>query len=433
MSQTALRTNSSASSVAADDEAELTEIQGLLDQHTRYLRFSSRLERGFRHHVQHRAIDLLNHGWWVLILFYVGLGLATWLQVRVYSDPALLPANERIWLWIYLAEGMAVALLLLLPRLPALDDLYSVYTGTIAFIALSAIIIATSAFPDPYLNQHASYVVIFIFTIIYGIGGLRVLPAVVICASAITFSWLVINAFELWFSFGHFSQYVLLANVVGVLLCYLLEHRDRVMFLQSRLLHLEKGKLDAFSRELTRLSREDVLTGLANRRHFNETFQQEWDRARREQRSVSLIFIDVDHFKPFNDTHGHLEGDRALAEVGRALKGVLRRPGDLAARFGGEEFVLLLPNTPLDGAVEVAQQVQEALDALHIPHRASTVSDHVTASLGVAAVLPDNGLRSAQLIARADEAVYAAKAAGRNCIMQVDEQGRLGDEPLRRA
>ncbi|MFN3586144.1 MAG: diguanylate cyclase domain-containing protein [Moraxellaceae bacterium] len=433
MSHSTLQNDPSGRRAAAETDAELTEIQGLLDQHTRYLRFSPGLERGFRLHVQGRALDLLSHGWWVLIFFYIGLGVATWLQVRAYSDPALLAANVEIWLWVYLAEGLVVLLLLFLPRLPALNEMYPLYTGVAAFIALASIIIATSAFPDPYLNQHSSYVVIFIITIIYGIGGLRVFPAVLICALAVGFSWAVIRVFDLWFSFGHFSQYVLLANVVGVLLCYLLEHRDRVMYLQSRLLHLEKGKLDAFSRELSRLSREDVLTGLANRRHFNETFQQEWDRARREQRPLALIFIDVDHFKPFNDNHGHLEGDRVLAEVGRALKGVLRRPGDLAARFGGEEFVILLPNTPLAGAVEVAQQVRHALHALHIPHRASSVADHVTASLGVAAVQPGNGLRSAQLIARADEAVYAAKAAGRDCIMTVDEQGALAARPLARA
>ncbi|MDP2228233.1 MAG: diguanylate cyclase [Moraxellaceae bacterium] len=384
MSQPSLRTDTSSGVVARDDiESELLEIHTLLEGRAGFLRFSPRLERAFRLSVQQRAIELLNHGWWVVVFFYVGLGIFTRLQIHTFADPALLPQNVSIWWAVYLVEGVVVAVLLTLPRLPALDDWYIYYTGAMAMTALSAIIIATSAFPDPYVNQHASYVVIFITAIIYGIGGLRLLPATMACAAAGIFAYVVIREFDLWFNWGHFSQYVVLSNVVGILLCYLLEHRDRIMFLQSRLMETEKNKLDSLSRELTRLSREDVLTGLANRRHFNELFQQEWDRARRERRHIALIFIDVDHFKPFNDTHGHLEGDRALSEVGMALKSVLRRPGDLAARYGGEEFVLLLPNTPEQGACDVARQVQETLALLAIPHRASRVANYLTASLGV--------------------------------------------------
>jgi len=262
---------------------------------------------------------------------------------------------------------------------------------------------------------------------------LRTVPAVIACTASAIISFIAIQVFDLWYNWGHFSQYVVLANVVGILLCYLLERRDRVMFLQSQLLELEKRRLDQLSQEFNRLSREDVLTGLANRRHFNEVFQQEWDRAKRDNRPLALIFVDVDYFKPFNDTHGHVEGDRALAQVGMALKTVLQRPGDLAARYGGEEFVLLLPNTPVEGACDVALQVAQAIAALRILHRASKVADHVTASMGLASMLPGGELRSGQLLAQADEAVYAAKDAGRNCIVVVRPDGSMDPRPLRAA
>ncbi|HEX6592477.1 MAG TPA: diguanylate cyclase [Moraxellaceae bacterium] len=404
-------------------DLELREIQGLLDAPSRFLRLSPRLEADFRRHMQNRSIEILRHGWWTILLFYLAVGLSTYAEVQLLSYPLFLAGNLKVWWVVYLTEGVAITALLLLPRIAALHSHYWMSTAAIATLALSAIIIATSAFPDPYFNQHSSYVVIFITSIIYGIGGLRLLPAAAACWLSALLSWAVIWMFDLWMDWGLYAQYVVLANLVGMLICYALERRDRLMFLQSRLLELEKGKLDQFARELTRLSREDVLTGLANRRHFNEMFQVEWDRARREQQWLALIFVDIDHFKPFNDTHGHLEGDRVLSEVGTALRGSLRRPGDMAARYGGEEFVLLLPATPMSGALEVAAQVRQSIEALEILHRASSVADHLTASVGVAALIPTSEMRSAQLIARADEAVYAAKAAGRNRIMVAETEG----------
>lgn len=404
-------------------DQELREIQGLLDAPSRFLRLSPRLEADFRRHMQSRSIEILRHGWWTILLFYLAVGLSTYAEVQLLSYPLFLAGNLNVWWVVYLTEGVAIAALLLLPRIVALHSHYGLSTAAIATLALSAIIIATSAFPDPYFNQHSSYVVIFITSIIYGIGGLRLRSAAVACWLSALLSWGVIWMFDLWMDWGLYAQYVVLANLVGMLICYALERRDRLMFLQARLLELEKGKLDQFARELTRLSREDVLTGLANRRHFNEMFQVEWDRARREQQWLALIFVDIDHFKPFNDTHGHLEGDRVLSEVGTALRGSLRRPGDMAARYGGEEFVLLLPATPMSGALEVAAQVRQSIEGLEILHRASSVADHLTASVGVAALIPTSEMRSAQLIARADEAVYAAKAAGRNRIMVAEPEG----------
>lgn len=412
-------------------DTDIQKIQGLLERSSPFLRFPAPLEQAFRRHVQHRAIDLLNYAWWAILGFYIFLGLLTWTQLQAFSDPVYLDQNEEVWWWIFLSEGVVIAALLGLPRLPHLDRWYRFYVALTAMTAASIITIGTSAFPDSFFNQHSSYVVILIIAIIYGIGGLRLAPAMIACISSAALSFLVIRHYELWYNWGHFSQYVVLANAVGILLGYLLEHRDRTMFLQAELLGLEKRKMDQLSQEFNRLSREDALTGLANRRHFNEVFQQEWDRARRDQRPVALIFVDVDHFKPFNDSHGHVEGDKALAMVGVALKTVLRRSGDMAARYGGEEFVLLLPGTGLEGAREVALQVTRAIQSLRIHHRASSVGDYVTVSMGVASVQPEGELRSAQLLAQADEAVYAAKEAGRNCIVLVQADGSLDPRPVR--
>lgn len=412
-------------------DAEILAIQTLLGGRGRFLRFSASLEDTFRQHLQGRAIELLNHAWWLICAFYFFLGVLTWTQVQVYSTPGLLNANESVWWSIYLAEGAGLVVLLTLTRFSGLDHLYRGYTSVLVLWASATVTIGTSAFPDPYFNQHSSYVVILVTAIIYGVGGMQTVPAIIACTISGIISYGVIQWYGLWYNWGHFSQYVVLANVVGILLCYLLERRDRIMYLQSQLLELEKRRLDALSQEFNRLSREDALTGLANRRHFNEVFQQEWDRAKRDNRPLALIFVDVDHFKLFNDTHGHVEGDRALTQVGMALKTVLRRPGDMAARYGGEEFVLLLPSTAMEGARDVALHVTRAIAALRILHRASKVADHVTVSMGVASMLPNEEVRSGQLLAQADEAVYAAKEAGRNCIVVVRPDGSMDPKPLR--
>ncbi len=177
------------------------------------------------------------------------------------------------------------------------------------------------------------------------------------------------------------------------------------------------ARLEEVSSQLALLVREDHLTGLANRRHFDDAFEREMVRARRSRQPLSLIMLDVDFFKRYNDTFGHPAGDICLRDVGQALKKSLRRQGDLAARYGGEEFIILLPDTSEDGAMEVARFVNRAVGELHLHHPASATG-FLTVSGGVASFDPDQDLahRNAcnNLLQAADLALYAAKTAGRN-------------------
>lgn len=160
----------------------------------------------------------------------------------------------------------------------------------------------------------------------------------------------------------------------------------------------------------------DGLTGIANRRRFDEFIDVEWRRALRNSRSLSLIMIDIDVFKAFNDNYGHLEGDDCLKKVARTLRDGLKRPGDLAARYGGEEFVALLPETNSKGAFEVAEDLRSRVEGLSIPHAYSSVSGSVTISLGVASIVPDMRISMDTLIKSADRALYRAKQKGRNRV-----------------
>lgn len=160
----------------------------------------------------------------------------------------------------------------------------------------------------------------------------------------------------------------------------------------------------------------DGLTGLANRRRFDEALNAEYQRFRRSGAPLTLILLDVDYFKQFNDTHGHLEGDRCLQAVAAVLQQVLHRPADIAARYGGEEFALILPETGVDGALAVAEGLRGKLEELAIPHGASSIAACVTISVGVATV-GDTALASPlELVAAADRELYRAKSEGRNRV-----------------
>jgi diguanylate cyclase (GGDEF)-like protein len=173
-------------------------------------------------------------------------------------------------------------------------------------------------------------------------------------------------------------------------------------------------RLAEMNRELERLSTTDSLTGLANRRSFNEFLSREWLREQREQQPFSVIMIDIDHFKSYNDHYGHLEGDVCLQKVAWALQSALCRPGDLLARYGGEEFVAILPHTELQGAVELAESLHQRIHELELEHEDSPVSPNVTVSVGIASVIPNQSISPSQVVAVADKALYAAKQAGRN-------------------
>lgn len=157
----------------------------------------------------------------------------------------------------------------------------------------------------------------------------------------------------------------------------------------------------------------DGLTGVANRRKFDEDILAAWRLCFREQKPLSLIMVDVDYFKRYNDRYGHQAGDGCLKSVAQALSETVRRPYDLVARYGGEEFACVLPNTVLSGAVEIAERMQERVRTLGIEHSASDVNRVVTISLGVATLTPTRDLEFQALIEAADKQLYEAKKAGR--------------------
>lgn len=195
--------------------------------------------------------------------------------------------------------------------------------------------------------------------------------------------------------------------------------KQSIRLTQERLdfLELRAQELDQENQDLRRLSYLDGLTGISNRRHFEETFDLEWRRACRAGTALSLIMIDADFFKAYNDAYGHQHGDDCLIRLANILRNALKRPGDMVARYGGEEFIIVLPETDAQGVAEMAEVIRARVEAMEDSSGDLLGDKAMTISLGVVIGYPTRGFSSAAFISAADEALYQAKDEGRNRVV----------------
>ncbi|MDP2715694.1 sensor domain-containing diguanylate cyclase [Rheinheimera sp.] len=207
-------------------------------------------------------------------------------------------------------------------------------------------------------------------------------------------------------------------KLVGEMLANTLQNVSYRRSLQQIQLQLQQANA-----ELQQQALQDGLTGIANRRNFDTKLQQELQRCARHQISLGLLLLDIDHFKAYNDHYGHQAGDQALQQVAQLLPGLLKRQGELAARYGGEEFAVILPGSDEAACQQIAEKIQQQLNALAIRHQHSGVSKLLTLSIGYCSQIPDKNSSAEQLIQAADSALYKAKDSGRNQLMPCEKKG----------
>lgn len=193
-------------------------------------------------------------------------------------------------------------------------------------------------------------------------------------------------------------------------------------FLLNLLRRIGSIKLEESNRLLEKLSISDELTGLSNRRHFDLAFAKEWRSCSRNHQPLSVVFIDIDFFKDYNDYYGHQQGDLCLEIIAGGLSKVAQRPGDFVARYGGEEFVIFLSDTDLKNGLSIAENAKRIVEKLQVKHGSSPLSSYVTISLGVACVTPSEKINPDDLILFADRALYMAKNQGRNRVSEYSEE-----------
>jgi diguanylate cyclase (GGDEF)-like protein len=202
------------------------------------------------------------------------------------------------------------------------------------------------------------------------------------------------------------------AIIISLIANYQMERDLCSNYLRNLLTEIETIRLEKAKDELEHLSSCDVLTGLANRRHCDAFLDTEWQMGIRYRTQLSILFLDVDDFKAYNDHYGHQAGDICLQKIATIINECVRRPHDLCARYGGEEFIVLLPNTSQKNTLQVTEKIRKSVELENIPHTYSRVTLHITISIGVVSMIPQAGLNQNLLVETADKALYNAKKIG---------------------
>ncbi|AUM13872.1 GGDEF domain-containing protein [Ketobacter alkanivorans] len=388
------------------DPALKHEIEDVLASGFRLLRFPDFLEQFFAHSYRKLALKNMLSNAVYLVGLYVIMGIVVFVQFA--------GQDKGMFTWAYVITGFGLLFINVCARLPNMDKAFHWYTGVTSMVILTAIMVSATTITDPIGLAGLHAINIYVVIIIYAMSKMRFFNTVIWCHLAGLATLLISRTFDLHFTQFEFQTFFIFANVIGMGIAYIIEHRERAMFLQGLLLDIDKAEKDLLNQYLEKLSREDSLTGLANRRYFDERLKMEWHRCLREKKPLSVILLDIDYFKQYNDHYGHMAGDHCLTQISRALKKEASRPAELVGRYGGEEFILLYPNIDATQIKNTLIRIQQRILELNIPHEGSHVKKVVTASLGAATVFPVKSLDPEKLVSAADQMLYKSKENGRN-------------------
>lgn len=381
------------------------------------LTFEPERERAYRATTHERALPAARPFILLGVLFYAAFGVL---------DAFVAPQTyRRIWVLRGLVFCVPSLLSVLLSYRRGFARFYQLWVGTIFLLAGLGIVAMLAMVPPQAAH---SYYAGLILVLLYSYTLFRTRPrwgALVGTLIVIAYELVAVLVLEtprLVLLSNNF--FFLSAHVIGLLACYINDRLARLAWHSNRRIAEQMGRIEQMNSELAdangqlkELATHDGLTGLANRRLFDAHLRAEWERLARDRRPLAVVLCDLDRFKLYNDAFGHLQGDSCLRKVARVLKAAARRPGDLAARQGGEEFGLILPNTDGEGALHVAQCLRAEMAELGLPHAAGAPRAYVTLSLGVAAVVPKPGGSMEDLLRGADNALYEAKELGRDRVV----------------
>ena len=374
--------------------------------------FSKTLERIYQEQYKNEAAYEFRFRGLIILILYLFLSFGIYQTI----------SNNDImqqWLTYYAWVGIIVITAWILSFFKKFNQYFDYYTGfgSMAAITISFIII-TNIGADP--NNTAQNDVLFhtammyAVVITYSFVGMRFYTAVIVCwmggLIAIFISiwsnqeigWTLLNRTYTFYSF------------LGMALTYAIDRQHRENYLQNCIIELNQIELTQQAQQLALLSQLDSLTGLANRRYLNEVLDKEWRYALRHQTPLSILMVDIDFFKNYNDHLGHIAGDQCLQLIADAIHSITARSNDLAARYGGEEFLLVFPMTDQQQAEALTIRLLQLIEAAAIPHPSNPISEHVTISVGISTIIPQAHDQISELISLADRALYLAKNEGRN-------------------
>ncbi|WP_024435710.1 GGDEF domain-containing protein, partial [Acinetobacter baumannii] len=327
----------------------------------------------------------------------------------------VLPTEQVLsWLSYYSWVGIIVLIAWILSFIKKLNQWFDYYVGigSSAAVAITFILINVLENGQDNVLFHAA--MMYAIVIIYGAVGMRFYTAIIAGWVGGLIGILVSTYLNGDIDWTFLNRTYTFSSFLGMTLAYATDRQHRENYLQNCMIELNRIELMQQAQQLSLLSQQDALTGLANRRYLDETLDNEWRRALRHETPLTIMMVDIDFFKPYNDSLGHLKGDQCLKDIATAISSIAARSGDLVARYGGEEFLLLFPMTNAQQAKIQAERLMNAIKKIAIVHPCSSVSPYVTISVGVATTIPRLNDSISAFVSRADHALYQAKTNGRN-------------------
>ncbi|CAM0740961.1 GGDEF domain-containing protein [Acinetobacter baumannii] len=389
------------SNILGQEQIDLLTTRGL-----NFVWFPKQLETIYRFQYQNGAAYEFRYRAPIILILYL------FLSFGIYQ---VLPTEQVLsWLSYYSWVGIIVLIAWILSFIKKLNQWFDYYVGigSSAAVAITFILINVLENGQDNVLFHAA--MMYAIVIIYGAVGMRFYTAIIAGWVGGLIGILVSTYLNGDIDWTFLNRTYTFSSFLGMTLAYATDRQHRENYLQNCMIELNRIELMQQAQQLSLLSQQDALTGLANRRYLDETLDNEWRLALRHETPLTIMMVDIDFFKPYNDSLGHLKGDQCLKDIATAISSIAARSGDLVARYGGEEFLLLFPMTNAQQAKIQAERLMNAIKKIAIVHPCSSVSPYVTISVGVATTIPRLNDSISAFVSRADHALYQAKTNGRN-------------------
>ncbi|MDH2591361.1 GGDEF domain-containing protein [Acinetobacter baumannii] len=402
------------SNILGQEQIDLLTTRGL-----NFVWFPKQLETIYRFQYQNGAAYEFRYRAPIILILYL------FLSFGIYQ---VLPTEQVLsWLSYYSWVGIIVLIAWILSFIKKLNQWFDYYVGigSSAAVAITFILINVLENGQDNVLFHAA--MMYAIVIIYGAVGMRFYTAIIAGWVGGLVGILVSTYVKGDIDWTFLNRTYTFSSFLGMTLAYATDRQHRENYLQNCMIELNRIELMQQAQQLSLLSQQDALTGLANRRYLDETLDNEWRRALRHETPLTIMMVDIDFFKPYNDTLGHLKGDQCLKDIATAISSIAARSGDLVARYGGEEFLLLFPMTNAQQAQIQVERLMNAIKKIAIVHPCSSVSPYVTISAGVATTIPRLNDSISAFVSRADHALYQAKTNGRNQYQIAVNQEQIVD------
>ena len=389
------------SNILGQEQIDLLTTRGL-----NFVWFPKQLETIYRFQYQNGAAYEFRYRAPIILILYL------FLSFGIYQ---VLPTEQVLsWLSYYSWVGIIVLIAWILSFIKKLNQWFDYYVGigSSAAVAITFILINVLENGQDNVLFHAA--MMYAIVIIYGAVGMRFYTAIIAGWVGGLIGILLSTYLNGDIDWTFLNRTYTFSSFLGMTLAYATDRQHRENYLQNCMIELNRIELMQQAQQLSLLSQQDALTGLANRRYLDETLDNEWRRALRHETPLTIMMVDIDFFKPYNDSLGHLKGDQCLKDIATAISSIAARSGDLVDRYGGEEFLLLFPMTNAQQAKIQAERLMNAIKKIAIVHPCSSVSPYVTISVGVATTIPRLNDSISAFVSRADHALYQAKTNGRN-------------------